>query len=187
MPLISHTAAKRLNVEGVDVTLRISTVGNTIEHLHTKEYIIPLRGSDGEIWQIKAYGMEKITTNSKPIDFSGISSLFKGISESDIYKTDGDIELLIGAVCSKLQPVNIDSAENLQLMKNHFGYCLRGNHAMLRLLAIPQDASINHLSGIYINSIQIIDTISLKDFLNSFVGIESLGTYCSPKIWWMSI
>ena len=55
--LISHTAAKRLNVEGVDVTLRISKVGNTVEHLLTKEYIIPLRDSDGEICQIKAYGM----------------------------------------------------------------------------------------------------------------------------------
>ena len=39
--LISHAAANRLNMKGVDVTLRISKVGNTVEDLHTKEYIVP--------------------------------------------------------------------------------------------------------------------------------------------------
>ena len=107
--LISHTAAKRLNMKGIDVTLRISKVGNIIEHLYTKEYIVPLTDVEGETWQIKAYGMEKITTNSKPVDISGVSTLFKGISDSDISRTDGEIELLIGADCSILLPVNIES------------------------------------------------------------------------------
>jgi hypothetical protein len=108
---------------------------------------------NGEIWQIKAYGMEKLTTNSKPVDVSGISTIFKGISESDIARTDSDVELLIGADCSKLLPVDIENAGNLQLMKNQFGYCLRGSHSMLKLSAIPKDAYINHISGTEINSI----------------------------------
>jgi hypothetical protein len=86
--LISHAAAKRLNMKGVNVTLRIVKVGNTVEDLHTKEYIVPLTTMNGEIWQTKAYGMEKLTTNSKPVDVSGISTIFKGISESDIARTD---------------------------------------------------------------------------------------------------
>lgn len=55
--LISHTAVKRLNMKGIDVTLRISKVGNIIEHLHTKEYIVPLTDVEGETWQIKAYAI----------------------------------------------------------------------------------------------------------------------------------
>lgn len=54
--LISHTTAKRLNMKGIDVTRRISKVGNIIEHLHTKEYIVPLTDVERETWQIKAYG-----------------------------------------------------------------------------------------------------------------------------------
>lgn len=65
LSLMSHTAAKRLNMKGIEVTLRISKVGNIIEHLYTKEYIVPLTDVEGETWQIKAYGMEKITTNLK--------------------------------------------------------------------------------------------------------------------------
>lgn len=179
--LISHTAAKRLNMKGIDVTLRISKVGNIIEHLHAKEYIVPLTDVEGETLQIKAYGMEKITTHSKPVDISGVSTLFKGISDSDISRTDGEIELLIGADCSILLPVNIESAGNLQLMKNQFGYCLRGSHSMLKLSAIPKDAYINYLSGIDINSMQVIDTKSLKEHFDSFLDIDSLGTYCNPK------
>lgn len=179
--LISHTAAKRLNMKGIDVTRRISKVGNIIEHLHTKEYIVPLTDVERETWQIKAYGMEKITTNSKPVDIREVSTLFKGISDSDISRTDGEIELLIGADCSILLPVNIESAGNLQLIKNQFGYCLRGSHLMLKLSAISKDAYINHLSGNDINSMQVIDTKSLKEQFDSFLDIESLGTYCNPN------
>lgn len=53
--------------------------------------------------------MEKITINSKPVYISGVSTLFKGISDSDISRTDGEIELLIVAGCSILLPVNIES------------------------------------------------------------------------------
>lgn len=120
--------------------------------------------------------MEKITTNSKPVDISGVSTLFKGISDSDISRTDGEMELLIhvGADCSILLPVNIESAGNLQLMKNQFGYCLKGSHSMLKLSAIPKDEYINYLSGIDINFMQVIDTKSLKEHFDSFLDIESL-------------
>ena len=53
-------------------------------------------------------------------------------------------------------------------MKNQFGYCLRGSHSMLKLSAIPKDAYINHLSGIDINSMQVIDTKPLEEHFGIF-------------------
>jgi hypothetical protein len=122
-----------------------------------------------------------LKTNYRPVDVGGISTIFKGISASDIARTDSDVEPLIGADCSKLLPVNIENAGNLQLMKNQFCYCLRGSHSMLKLSAFPKNAYINHLSATEMNSMQTIDTKSLTDHLDSFFTIESMGTYCNPK------
>lgn len=90
--------------------------------------------ADQGIW----YGEDN--NKFETVDISGESTLFKEISDSDMSRTKGEIEMLIGADCSILLPVNIESAGNLQLMKNQFGYCLRGSHSMLKLSAIPKDA-----------------------------------------------
>ena len=170
--LISTKAANKLNLQGQNVTLSVSKVGNSIEHIHSKEYIVPLSDKSGKIWNIRAYGMETITANSLHVDLSGIPQLFKGISESDVHRPSGDVELLIGSDCSMILPVKIDSVGNLQLLENQFGYCVRGSHSVLNISAVTRcHNSINHLSGIEINSMHILDTRSLKDRFDNFLDI----------------
>ena len=179
--LITHRAADRLRLLGQDVTLSVSKVGNVVERLHTKEYIVPLTDKNGHVWQIKAYGMEQITANVCQVDLNGVSRLFKGISDSDICRPRGEIELLIGSDCSVLLPMKIDSVGNLQLMKNQFGFCLRGSHSMLKISAVSHYACVNHLRGSELNSMRIVDTKTVKEDFDNFLNIESLGTYCQPK------
>ncbi|XP_062600980.1 uncharacterized protein LOC134262619 [Saccostrea cucullata] len=179
--LISHRAARKLNLQGKDVTLSFTKVGNVMEQLHSKEYIIPLTDKDGNTWQIKGYGMEQITTNAGKVDVSGIAQLFNGITDSDIYRPCGEVNLLIGSDCSVLLPTRVDGVGNLQLMKNQFGYCVRGSHSLIKISAMPNSFCINHLSGSELNSMHIMNTKSLKDQFDSFLDIESLGTYCQPR------
>ena len=179
--LITHRATDRLRLLGQDVTLSVSKVGNVVERLHTKEYIVPLTDKNGHVWQIKAYGMEQITANVCQVDLNGVSRLFKGISDSDICRPRGEIELLIGSDCSVLLPMKIDSVGNLQLMKNQFGFCLRGSHSMLKISAVSHYACVNHLRGSELNSMRIVDTKTVKEDFDNFLNIESLGTYCQPK------
>lgn len=56
--------------------------------------------------------MEKIIINLKFVDISGVLILFKGILDSDIFRIDGEIELLIVVGCSIFLLVNIESVGN---------------------------------------------------------------------------
>ena len=95
--LISHSAAKRLELQGSDVDLAITKVGNTTDHIKSKEYILPLTDAEGKIWQICVYGMNEVSANIEDSDVSKIIYLFPEISLEDVRQPKGNIELLIGA------------------------------------------------------------------------------------------
>lgn len=118
---------------GREVTLSVTKVENTCECIQSKEYLLPLTDTDGKIWKIKVYGMNKITAVISKVNVHGVVKFFKGINEGDIARSEGKVDLLIGADCCILLPEKIDQIGNLQLMRNQFGYCLRGSHANLHV------------------------------------------------------
>ena len=48
--LISDSAAKRLGLQGSDVDLATTKVGNTTNHIKSKEYILPVTDTEGKVW-----------------------------------------------------------------------------------------------------------------------------------------
>jgi len=131
--LITHRAAQRLNLKGVDVYLTMTKVGNERQSGPSKEYVIPVSDLQGKIWKIKAYGINEITSNVSPIPLHGIADLFENITEQDIQRPHGKIDILIAADCCRMLPDKVQEVGDLQLMKNQFGYCLRGSHPMIKL------------------------------------------------------
>ena len=131
--LITHRAAQRLNLKGVDVYLTITKVGNERQSGPSKEYVIPVSDLQGKIWKIKAYGINEITDNVSPIPLHGIADLFENITEQDIQRPHGKIDILIASDCCRMLPDKVEEVRDLQLMKNQFGYCLRGSHPMIKL------------------------------------------------------
>ncbi|KAK3089754.1 hypothetical protein FSP39_006215 [Pinctada imbricata] len=181
--LITHSIAHKLNLPGQSVTLSVTKVGNTAEHLHTKEYVVPLCDQTGKIWQIRAYGIDEITANIAKVEISEVTQFFPKIKNSDIYRPYGKVHLLVGSDCCAILPVKVDNVGNLQLLQNQFGYCLRGSHEKLQISATSNQIQINHFTGFSseLNSVHVVDTETLQEKFDHFFDIESLGTYSTPR------
>ena len=54
--------------------------------------------------------------------------LFRGVTEKDVRRPIGKVNLLIGTDYCSILPEKVGESGNFQLMKNQFGYCLRGSH-----------------------------------------------------------
>ena len=74
--------------------------------------------------------------------------------------------------------------DNLQLLRNQFGYCFRGSHPSFDTTAESNSCQVvMHVAGTVINdrsTNHIIDR-NLDKILESFLDRESLGTQCYPK------
>ncbi|XP_062605795.1 uncharacterized protein LOC134267606 [Saccostrea cucullata] len=180
--LLTFESARKLGLKGREVTLSVTKVGNTSECIQSKEYLLPLTDMYGKVWQVKVYGRNKITADISKVDVHGVVKFFKGIKEGDIVRPEGKVDLLIGADCCILLPEKIDQIGNLQLMRNQFEYCIRGSHAKLRVPVTTESnlVCIHHTSGRIIEPIRL-NHESLKNAVDNFFDIESLGTHCVPK------
>ncbi|XP_062602451.1 uncharacterized protein LOC134264167 [Saccostrea cucullata] len=180
--LLTFESARKLGLKGREVTLSVTKVGNTSECIQSKEYLLPLTDMYGKVWQVKVYGMNKITADISKVDVHGVVKFFKGIKEGDIVRPEGKVDLLIGADCCILLPEKIDQIGNLQLMRNQFGYCIRGSHAKLHVPVTTESnlVCIHHTSGRIIEPIRL-NHESLKNAVDNFFDIEGLGTHCVPK------
>ena len=187
MSLITHSAARRLGLCGKDITLSLTKVGNCSETIPTKEYVVPMYDDSGREWKILAFGIEEVTASVDYIDVGKVANLFNGISESDIRRPTGRVDLLIGTDCSVLLPEKVQEVGGLQLMKSKFGYCIRGKHELLTNSApnVCKFVQIHFTSGI-VSDIKDKDLIvmgrsTIKSDLDKFFGTENLGTECTPK------
>ena len=146
--LITHKKAREMNLKGTNVTLSITKVGNVVEIIESKEYLVPLIDMNGETYQITCCGMEEISAPLEFVDISIASKLFPCIENMEIHRPFGEIHMLIGLDNTMLLPQVIDSVDNLQLLQNRYGYVLRGSHPAI----IANDPPMNtHVSIYHIN------------------------------------
>ena len=162
-------------------------IGNKTRTVNSKEYNIPLTDSEGKTWNIVAYGISEISEAICRVDVSQVVGLFEDVSLDNLERPDGNIELLIGSDWCNLQPQVKQTVDNLQLMKNMFGYCLRGSHPCVKFIADGNVAKSHGKRSYHITSKFNIEDISfgkraeIKSGLTKFFEIESLGTHCIPR------
>ena len=182
--LITHTAAKQRNLPYVVVTLSITTVGNITKNIQSKEYTANLKDMEGKIWQVRLYGIEKITANTHQVNFQQAAKLFD-VDEESIFVPTGNVDILIGSDCCSLLPDKFKSVGNLQLMKGPFGYCIQGSHDCLKIkgaLTKPCKVTIDCVFGQVSHAeVQVHEDASLKSCMDKFLETDSLGTNCRPK------
>lgn len=104
----------------------MTKVGNETERYASKEHEIPITDSEGKFWNIKAFGIDEISSNVSEVDMSQVVTLFENISSSDLGRPSGDIDFLVGTDYRELLPNVVQVNGKLQLMKNRFGFCVRG-------------------------------------------------------------
>ena len=179
--LITHSAAKRLNLKGRDVSMSITKVGNVTELIATKEYILPLKDVNNKTWNIIIYGINEITSNISKVDVKDVISLFNNIRYQDIERPVGRVDILLGLDCCTLLPNKVSQRGNLQLMYGLLGYCLRGSHELLKfesgLSSVNTVNAFIHKSISHVNNNTVhINPINVKDQIQEFFKLESLGT-----------
>ncbi|XP_068223879.1 uncharacterized protein [Palaemon carinicauda] len=181
--LITHQKAQELGLNGRDVQITITKVGNKTETVSSKEYTVPVVDIYGVKWEIIACGIDEITTPVEKVDMNVVSCLFKSLNGLHISRPFGVIHLLIGIDYCVLMPQVIETNGNLQLMLNQFGYVVRGFHPQLTSRCYQSNVSvrINHIDITDVNEITSVPRKTIKDVLDNYLSIESLGTSCYPK------
>ena len=182
--LITRRAANLLGLKGKQVTLTITKAGNEKTTTESKEYVVPLTDEAGKIWYITAYEMLEIAGRIRKQDMTVANSLFDELKDIKLDRSFGHVDLLIGSDCCSILPNKIAEVDNLQLLRNQFGYCFRGSHPSFDTTAESNSCQVvMHVAGTVINdrsTNHIIDR-NLDKILESFLDRESLGTRCYPK------
>ena len=78
---ISKEAAHQLRLQGSEVTLSITKVGNINEVQKSKEYRVPLNDINGKCWEVLLYEIDEITTKAGKVNPEIFKSLFPNVKE----------------------------------------------------------------------------------------------------------
>ena len=110
--LITRRAARKLNLKGKAIDLSITKVGNVTDNISTWEYLMPITDKTGYVWNIPVYEIEEVTAELKEVDMHRIAKLFSNISDNDIKRPHGKVDVLIGLDWCELMPEKIDGSGN---------------------------------------------------------------------------
>ena len=123
--MITHDAARKLGLKGIDVDMSMTKVGNVTDRIESKVYLVPLTDANGKEWVVEAVGLKEITSRVSEVDMAEMARVL-GVEPWQIERPVGRIDLLIGVDYAVLLPVVEKTVGDLQLMKGYFGYCVRG-------------------------------------------------------------
>ena len=133
--------------------------------------------------EVLAYGMSEITSTIIETNVDDVACLFDGISVEDIKRPISKIDILIGTDACQILPIVYETKGNLQLMRNQFGFCLRGKHPSIK--TYKQDLNTNHVIinhvEVNVNDVIIESNRGLKLSLDRFLSDDGLGISCNPR------
>ena len=129
--LITHSMARQLGLSSTPVNITITKIGNTVETLATKIYSLSLIDEFNNNYAIACYGMDEITSDVPKINIEAAGNIFELNQSIKLSRPHGRVDLLIGLDYCALLPQVVKSVGNLQLMRNVFGYYIRGSHFLI--------------------------------------------------------
>ena len=183
LSVISHHLAQYLGLKGDDIELSIVKVGNTIENIKSKIYYLTLFDLYGTEWYLNVIGLDQITTDHSYVNIREIAKHLE-VNESDISRPKGRVDLLIGVDYCSLLPQVVKTKDNLQLLQNSFGFCVRGvtnsfgvNHNKFHHI----NFGLNHMTCNTTNDILIHHNKNFENNVEEFFTIENMGVECNPR------
>ena len=146
--LITEPAAKRLNLLGEPIKLSISTVTGS-KVIDSVAYQVPLMDNSNVTHNIKVWQVDSISEGAQEVDISGVKHLFSPHVQqqwkSIASRPTGSIDILLGADCMGLHPVDLERIENMRVLSSSLdpGLILVGSHSSFRSCGIKlsKDAS----------------------------------------------
>ena len=178
---VTDEGARRLGLTGEHIYLNITKVGNVTDHVKSKKYIIPLIDNKGKHWDILAHGIGQVTGDVNHVNMEKFAGLFKNITTKDLERPTGKLDLLIGTDYCKILPRVVEQVDSLQLLKNQFGYCIRGYHS--DAVHTTSNVQIDLLPSVNVEicSSVIKESSRLVESIKNFLHIEGLGVQIHPK------
>ena len=150
----------------------MTTVGGLTTQLKSYEYTVMLHDVDDNRVEVKAIGIEKISSPINRVNKREISKVFR-IDESTINRPDeGEVDMLVGLQYAALHPVPIQTEGHLVLYHNRFGKTIGGTHPGIRENTKLDESCSQVRHAVAMHVIQATDTI---------FEIESLGVNCTSR------
>lgn len=183
--MVTHSMARKLGARGAEVMMSIVKVGNVTESCLSKEYSVCIQDHSGKSYDLKAVGMDAISANAPVVDVSNVPHIFSDIDVGDLVRPNGQIDMLVGSDYCELLPQVIKTKGKLQLLRNSFGYCLRGAHPLIS----TNVKEVNHLTAVVNKAVVNLEHSlvvvergeNLKESLDKFFSLDNVGTECTPK------
>lgn len=119
--LVTFRYAEQNNLSGTNCSLDLSGVGGNSKTFQTKLYCVPVLDRYGEVHEIHAFGIEKITSQLQDQDMEKAAAMFPEISSSDLRYPTGEIDLLIGIAHVGIMPTRRSMNGRLALFSSMFG------------------------------------------------------------------
>ena len=161
--LITEPAAKRLNLVGEPIKLELNTVTDT-KIIDSVLYKVPLKDNNNEEHSVKVWQVDHISDGLQKVDVSPVKHLFSShVQEqwdSIESRPSGPIDILLGADCMGLHPVDLEIKDNMRVLSSSLdpGLILVGSHPSIKSvgLKISEEASsIMYCSRASINKISV--------------------------------
>ena len=118
--IVVTSLAERLGLKGRPIQQTITTAGGERTVHSTKQYWLPLRKRSGEVYRVLCIGMDRITEDVGLVDVAEAAGLF-GLEKSDVYRPQGQVDLILGIHEVGVFPVHKAMRGNLQLLGSCFG------------------------------------------------------------------
>ena len=166
---VTYRAASRFGARVLGkYQLDVIKVGNVKSTMNTTLFAIPIKTATGQIVEIKAFGMDKISGPlSEEPEINVLKSIFPGFNVELLQRRGKFVDLLLGTDYYGLHPKNeIRGVGDLSIMKGSLGYSLVGKHARLQSSARRDTFMINR-----------VQALRLEDFICG----EELGTQVDVK------
>ena len=164
--LITFRKAKEMKLKGNPTRLMVAKTGGFIEELESMKYIIYLKDEHDGSFSFIVYGIPEISTKLQSIEAEDIVKCFPRISDDEIKRPKGKIDVLIGMDYTAFHPRFISSCKQLVLLGNRFGKCIGGRYEGNQNKPVSKLAYLNHVSA---------------EATPEFFAIEALGVECFPK------
>ncbi|XP_068221896.1 uncharacterized protein [Palaemon carinicauda] len=177
--LITFRMARKLGLKGIPIQLTMTKVGDHTEELVSCVYKVSLRDQAGIEKLIEVCGVSEITAVHHRMDLGEIARRLE-VQEKYLQRPEGRIELLIGSDYCTLLPQVIKTVDNIQLLSNDFGLCIRG-----RLEQKEGEkkycVQINHISYDDTTDWHFRAKPNVGKLVENYFLDESLGMECIPK------
>ena len=150
-------------------------VGGVFTVQYTYLHEITLTDTDGNSYTIQAFEIDNICGKVAECDVRGVVSLFEGISEYDVRRERGDVELLVGMKHAAIHPKQVQDSDGLVLYESRFGtnWVLGGAHERLQG-SDSLDKAAATIAHAEVNNVRVMFDKDLDSGIDFFTS-EDLG------------